>query len=226
MTKSPLRISTFCSLAHWSSLVVGNALAVLQPIDTAVARDIQQRAAPDHLALGMLDAKHGEPPRVDQLGVETVIGLVLVEDVPERVPMRRALHAKIQRVVGVANLVPVLPAGDGVGAGGEHLMDRIEAAAEEARLRAAGVERNAEREYPARSNELCCLDDFRRANVVERADLIALAPAAPVGKLLRCLLDRLAADADVHANSSEIPVVMAGLVSTSRVYPTCGDKTC
>src|SRR5260221_5201106 len=83
-------------------------------------------------------------------------------------------------------------------------MDRIEAAAEEARLRTFRVERNAEREYPAGPNEVCGLDNFRRAHVVERADLVVLAPAAPIGQFLRGLLDCLKADTDIHANSSEI----------------------
>src|SRR5690606_13785142 len=38
--------------------VVGNAFAVLEPVDPAMARDVEQHAAADHLALGMLDAKN------------------------------------------------------------------------------------------------------------------------------------------------------------------------
>ena len=75
--------------------VVGNALAILHPLNAAMARDVEQHAAPDHLVPRMLDAEHREAARVDQLGVVAVIGLVLVEDVAERVPMRSALHAHI-----------------------------------------------------------------------------------------------------------------------------------
>ena len=128
----------------------------------------------------MLDAEHGEAARVDQLGVVAVIGLVLVEDVAERVPMRRALHAQHQRVVGVTDLVPVLLAGDGVGAGRQHLVDRVEAAAEQAVLRAGLVERDAEREHLAGPDQARGLDDVLRRDVIERADLVVLAPAAPV----------------------------------------------
>ena len=110
--------------------------------DAAEAGDVEQHAAADHLVLGMLDAEHVEALGIDQLGVVAVIGLVLVEDVAERVPMGGALHAQHQRVVGVADLVPVLPPGDRVGAGRQHLVDRIEAAAEQSVLRA--VARRAE----------------------------------------------------------------------------------
>ena len=65
----------------------------------------------------------------------------------------------IERVVGVADLVPVLPAGDGVGAGREHLVDRIEAPAEQAGLRAVAVERDAEREHLAGADQARGLDD-------------------------------------------------------------------
>ena len=198
MTKSPRPIDDVLLLGALVEFVVGDALAVLHPFHAAEARDVEQHAAADHLVLGMLDAEHGEAARVDQLGVVAVIGLVLVEDVAERVPMRGALHAQHQRVVGVADLVPVLLAGDGVGAGGEHLVDRVEAAAEQAVLRAVAVERDAEREHLAGADQARRLDDVLGRDVVERADLVVLAPAAPVGQLLRGLGDRLFADLDVH----------------------------
>src|SRR5207245_2435585 len=127
----------------------GNAFAVLEPVDAAETRDVEQHAAPHHLVLGMLDAQHVQPLGVDELGVIAVVGLVLVEDVPERIPVRGPLHAQVQRVVGVADLVPVLPAGDGVGAGRQHLMDRIEASSEQAGLRAVAVERDADGKHLA-----------------------------------------------------------------------------
>src|SRR5467141_873864 len=43
-------------LRAFVDLVVGNAFAVLEPVDAAEARDVEQHAAPDHLALGMLGA--------------------------------------------------------------------------------------------------------------------------------------------------------------------------
>src|SRR5205085_51528 len=62
--------------------------------------------------------------------------------------------------------------GDGIGAGGEHLMDRIEAAAEQTGLRPIGVERNAERKYLAGANKARSFDNILRRDVVERADLV------------------------------------------------------
>ena len=147
----------------------------------------------------MLDAEHGEAAAVDQLGVMAVVALVLEEDVPERVPVRRALHAQHDGVVGVADLVPVLLAGDRVGAGRQHLVDRIEAAAEQAGLRPRAIERNAERERLALLDELGRGDDVLGLQQVQRADLVFLAPAAPVRQLLRRFLDGLEADFDLHA---------------------------
>ena len=170
-------------------------------LHAAKARDVEQHAAADHLVLRMLDAEHVEALGIDQLGVVAVIGLVLVEDVAERIPMRGALHAQHQRVVGVADLVPVLPLGDRVGAGRQHLVDRIEAAAEQAVLRPVGVERNAEREDLAGADQACRLDDVLRRDLIERADLVVLAPAAPVLELFRRLGDGLSSDLDVHRNS-------------------------
>ena len=147
------------------------------------------------------------PLAVDQLGVVAVIGLVLVEHVAERVPMGGALHAQHQRVVGIADAVPVLPAGDGVGAGRQHLVDRIEAAAEQAVLRAVGVERNAERKHLAGADQARRLDDVLRRDLVERSDVIVFAPAAPVLELFRRLGDRLLADLDVHRSTPSSPGV-------------------
>src|SRR5215813_9166217 len=179
-------------------LVVGNGFAVLEPVDAAETRDVEQHAAPHHLVLGMLDAQHVQPFGIDQLGVIAVIGLVLVEDVPERIPVSRPLHAQIQRVVGIADLVPILPAGDGIGAGRQHLVDRIEAPSEQAGLRAVAVERDAERKHLAGADQTSGLDDILGPDVVERADLVVLAPAAPILELLRSLGDRLLAHFDVH----------------------------
>src|SRR5690349_14991929 len=67
-------------------LLVGDALAVLEPGDAPEARDVEQHAAPDHLVPRVLDAEHAQPARVDQLGIVSVVGFVLVEHVPESVP--------------------------------------------------------------------------------------------------------------------------------------------
>ncbi len=128
----------------------------------------------------------------------TIVGLVLIENVAERIPVGGALDAKHERIVGVADLVPVLPLGDRIGAGRQHLVDRIEAAAEQAVLRAIGIERNAKREDLAGADETCRPDDILRRHVIERADLVFLAPAAPVLEFPRRLGDGLLADLDIH----------------------------
>jgi hypothetical protein len=179
-------------------LLVADAFPVLEPLDAAQARDVEQHAASHHSAFGMLDAQHAQSIGIDELGLIAVIGLFLVEDVAERVPVRRPLHAQIKRVVGVADLVPVLPAGNGIGAGGEHLVDGIEPPAEQAGLRTVAVERDAEREHPAGADEARGLDDILRRDVIECADLIVLAPAAPVAEFFRRFRNRLLAHLDVH----------------------------
>src|SRR5206468_832271 len=54
------------------------------------------------------------------------------------------------------------------------------------------------REHLAGADETRSVDDVLGTYVIERADLIVLAPAPPVLELLRRLGDRLAADLDVH----------------------------
>ena len=137
-------------LGAFVELVVGNALAVGHPLHAAKARDVEQHAAADHFVFRVLDAEHVEALGIDQLGVVAVIGLVLVEHVAERIPMGGALHAQHQRVVGVADLVPVLPPGDGVGAGRQHLVDRIEAAAEQSVLRTVARRAECRAQIPCR----------------------------------------------------------------------------
>src|SRR6185437_7081370 len=148
----------------------------------------------------MLDSENVEALGVDQLGVIAVIGLVFVEDVAERIPVRGALHAQHQSIVGIADLVPVLPLGNGIGAGGEHLMDRIESAAEQPGLRSMDVKRNAERKYLAGADQARRLDDVLRSYMIERADLVVFPPTAPVFQLLRRLGDCLSTDLDVHTS--------------------------
>src|SRR5499427_857377 len=207
-------------------LVVGNAFAVLEPVDAAETRDVEQHAAPHHLVLGMLDAQHVQPFGVDELGVVAVVGLVLVEDVPERIPVRSPLHAQVQRVVGVADLVPVLSAGDGVGAGRQHLMDRIEASSKQARLRAVAVERDAEREHLAGADQTSRLDDILRPDLVERADLVVLAPAPPILELLRSLGNRLLAHLDVHVPRPLITLLQTAWKHHARVDSLIRPSAC
>src|SRR5262245_12330270 len=134
-------------------LVIRNALTILHPFHTAEARDIEEHAAANHFVLGVLDAEDRKATRVDQLGVVAVVGLVLIEDVAEGFPVLGPLHAQGQRVVGLADLVPVRLARDRISASGEHLMDRIEAPAEQASLRTGAVEGYAKRENLAGTDQ-------------------------------------------------------------------------
>src|SRR6202035_3702540 len=90
-------------------------------------------------------------------------------------------------------------------AGRQHLMDRVEAAAEQAVLRPVGVERNTERENLAGANEARGLDDVLRRDLVQRADVVVFAPAAPILELLRGRGDRLFSELDVHRNALPFP---------------------
>ena len=183
--------------------VVGNAVAVGQPVHALEARDVEQHAAADHLALGVFDAELAETIGVDFARVVTVVHFLLIENVAERIPMRRRLHRHVDGVVGVADARHhVLPAGDRVGAGRQHGVDRVPASAEQTGLRAGAVERNAKREHLAGAHEPRRVDDIVQADVIERADLVVLAPAAPVFQLFRRFRDRLFPDRDVHIRVS------------------------
>ena len=91
--------------------------------------------------------------------------------------------------------------------------------AEQAGLRAVAVERDAEREHFARADQACGLDDVFRRDVVERADLIVFAPAAPVAELLACFRDRLLSDLDVHRifphPGSPAPMIYSGILNST-----------
>src|SRR5580658_9728694 len=93
-------------------------------------------------------------------------------------------------------------------------MDRVEAAPEQPVLRPVGVERYAQRENLAGADQARGLDDVLRRDLVERADVIVFAPAAPILEFLRRLGDRLLADLDIHRYSlipcCGIPVAVRG----------------
>ena len=178
-------------------IVVGDALAVLERVDALEARDVEQHAAAHQLVLGVLDAELGEPVAVDGAGVMPVVHLVVIEDVPQRIPVRRRLDRHVERIVGIEQ--PLLPAGHRIGAGGEHGVDRVPALAEQTALRPGVAQRDAEREDLAALDQLARGNDILRRDVVERADLVVLAPALPVGEGLEGLIHRLLGHLDVAA---------------------------
>src|SRR5262249_52530338 len=83
-------------------------------------------------------------------------------------------------------------------------MDRVEAAAEQAGLRAVAVERDAEREHLAGLDEFRRMGDVLGRHEVEGADLVVLAPASPVRELLGRLLDCSSPDLDIHRTISSM----------------------
>ena len=127
--------------------------------------------------------------------------------------MGRRLDGHVQRVVGIAQVAAwtlVEPAGDGVGAGGEHGVDRVPAAAEQAALRPAGIERDPEGEHPAVPDQPGGGDDVLGADMVQRADLVVLAPAAPILELLGGVIDRRATLGDIHVVPPSLGGTLAG----------------
>lgn len=117
--------------------------------------------------------------------------------------MRRGLHRHVQRVVGIAQGLAaaggVEAPGHRVGAGGQHGVDRVPAPAEQAVLRAGAVERDAHGEHRAAADQPGGGGHVGRLDVVEGADLVGGAPAAPVAQRLGGGIDGGPACGDVHA---------------------------
>jgi hypothetical protein len=125
----------------------------------------------------MLDAEPPRPAGVDELGVE--------KNVTERVPLGGGLAGHVDGVVSVLEVRRrlILVARDGVGAGGQHRVDRTPSSAEEPGLDRL-LERQPKGEDPALADQPSCGDDVLRSNVIEGPDLVVLAPAAPVRQVL------------------------------------------
>jgi len=64
------------------------------------------------------------------------------------------------------------------------------------------IQRNPERKDLATANQSRRTDDVFKLDVVEGADLVVLAPAAPVLELLSRLGDRFFADGNIHRGCS------------------------
>ena len=176
--------------------LVGDGEAVGQPFLAHRARDVEQHAAPDHLLARLLDAAFLRAGGGDVAAVVAVPHVVVVHDVAEAVPLRAALQRHDDDVVGAADLAVVEHAGIRVGAGAGHHVDRIEAAERGilglAALRALLVVVERERDHLALAHQPRRGDDVRGGGEVERADLVVLAPAAPVLVALRRLVHVLA----------------------------------
>ena len=187
MTKSPRLHLDLLRLGCRDQIVDGDGGAVLEIIDLAVPRDVEQHAAPDHARLGLLDAVLGGAAGIDQLRVVAVPHLVVEEDMAERVPLRAALERHRDRVVGVADAAAVLPPRHRVGAGRQHGVDRIVAVAPQALLRAVAVVRQSEGENLALADEPRRGGHVLGRHVIERAELVIGSPFAPALEALRRL---------------------------------------
>ena len=136
------------------------------------------------------------PARGDVAAVVAVPHVVVVHDVAEAVPLRAALQRHDDDVVGAADLAVVEHAGIGIGPGAGHHVDRVEAAERGilglAALRAFLVVVQRERDDLALPHQSRRGDDVDGGGEVERADLVVLAPAAPVLVALRRLVHVLA----------------------------------
>src|SRR5689334_1652931 len=117
-------------------LGVADAEAVLEIISAEISGDVEQHAAPDHAVARLVNAVLLGARGIHQPRVVAVPHLVAVEDVAERVPLRAALQRHRDHIVGVTELVGILRAGHGIGAGREHGVDGIEAPAPAGALRA------------------------------------------------------------------------------------------
>ena len=158
---------------------IADAVAVFQIVTAQVARDVQQNAAAHHAVARVLNAILVGAVGIHQRGVVAVPHLVAVEHMAQCIPLRIALQRHRDHVVGIANLDAVLAAGHGVGAGGQHGVDGIEAATP-ALLRAGGAEVQRQREDLAPLDQAGGARHVIGRHVVERADLVVRAPLAPV----------------------------------------------
>ena len=169
-------------------VLVGDGVAVLEPLHALVARHVEEHAAADHLVLGLLDAALLRAERRDLAAVVAVPHVVLVEHVAEAVPLRAALQRQHHHVVGGADAALVEDAGVGVGAGAQHDVQRIDAA--QGRVGRLGALRTflvvveRQRDHLALLHQPGRGDDVFGLSVVQRADLVVRTPLAPVLVLL------------------------------------------
>ena len=142
--------------------------------------DVEQNAAPGDAVALLVDRVVQRAARRDVARGIPVVELVVVEDVRERVPLRRALQRHHHVVVGVAE-----PAG--------HVVLRFARRGHEvhrvlpdpaAGLRAELVERDAEVEHLARAHEARRRDQPLRRDQVGGAALVVGSPPSPVAQPL------------------------------------------
>ncbi len=143
---------------------------------------VEQHSAPAHRPGQLLDAGHqvavgGDGPR----RVPAVPRLAVVEDVPEPVPLRRALQRHGDHVVGAANAVrePLVAEGR-VGPGAQHGVYRV-GPPPPAALRPVHVETLGQREAGSATHQAGGGQAQPVGDEVSRAEHVVGAPPAPVG---------------------------------------------
>src|SRR6185312_5502379 len=82
-----------------------------------------------------------------------------------------------------------LAASDGVGSGGQHGVNGIEAIAPQSVLRAIAVKIQRQRENLSLANQRGRIENFFWRDIIERANLIFRAPASPIFQLLGSSID-------------------------------------
>ena len=154
--------------------------ATFEPRHALEARDVEENAAPGDAVALLVDRVVQRAAWRDVARGIPVVELVVVEDVRERVPLRRALERHHDVVVGVAE-----PAGHVVLrlARRGHEVQRV-LADPAAGLRAELVERDAEVEHLARAHETRRRDQPLRRDQVGGAALVVGSPPSPVAQPL------------------------------------------
>lgn len=158
-----------------------DCLSGIEMVPAECAGDVEQHT-PGGDGREVLDAVPPGTAAGDLGSRVAVVHLLITEDVRQRVPLSSALQEQEQTVVRVAPAqAVVLAAGGMVGAGGDHLVHRVDPA-EGAGLRPVGVERQLQREHRAAPDQGGRPPGFIRSDMIEGAALVAGSPPSPVAK--------------------------------------------
>ena len=163
-------------------VLLGDGEAVGQlPVLADDPADVQQHAAGDDRRGEVLDPGDQVAVGGDDVARRAPVpGHAVVEDVPEPVPLRRALQGHGDDVVGAADPVreALLPAAASVPVS-SHGVDRV-GPPSPALLRAVGVERLRQRDRYAAAHQPRGLPSLGLVDEVHGAEAVVRSPAAPV----------------------------------------------
>ena len=182
---SPSRTATRSCSAACLEIVHRDGVAVLEPIAALRPGNVQQDRPPDQRVLQLLRAEARRTEAGDLCRGDPVVGVAVVKDVRQAVPVRRRLEVQDDRVVGVAHLSrqrlarPLLGSDDVIAPGGHRVAKAVEPSVR-AGLRTALIEVHCQRDDPAGADQSGGLPDMSGGEVVGRPDLIVGTPPAPV----------------------------------------------